>query len=52
MGDSISSDIKGGVQAGIPTCWYRQEGAVNRSEYRPDYEISDLHALFDILGVF
>lgn len=52
VGDSISSDIKGGVLAGIPTCWYRPEGAVNRSEYRPDYEISDLHALFDILGGF
>lgn len=52
VGDSVSSDIKGGVQAGIATCWYRPEGEVNQSVYRPDYEISNLHALFDILGVF
>ena len=52
VGDSISSDIKGGVQAGIATCWYRPEGTANESVYRPDFEISDLHALFDIRGVF
>ena len=50
IGDSLSSDIKGGVLAGIPTCWYRPEGTVNDTEYKPDYEISDLHQIFDILG--
>lgn len=52
VGDSLSSDIKGGVQAGITTCWYRTEEAVNDSPYKPDYEISDLHMIYDILGVF
>lgn len=52
VGDSVSSDIKGGVQAGIATCWYRTDGTENQSVYRPDYEISDLHTVFDILGVF
>lgn len=52
VGDSLSSDIKGGVLSGIPTCWYRPEGAVNDTEYKPDYEINDLHELYDILGVF
>lgn len=50
VGDSLSSDIKGGVQAGIPTCWYRPEGAVNATEFHPDYEISDLHQILEILG--
>lgn len=50
VGDSLSSDIKGGVQAGIQTCWYRPEGTVNTSEYCPDYEISDLHQIYEILG--
>ena len=50
IGDSLSSDIKGGVLAGIPTCWYRPEGTANDTEYKPDYEISDLHQIFDILG--
>lgn len=51
VGDSLSSDIKGGVQAGIVTCWYRPDGTVNPSPYRPDYEISDLHMIYEILGV-
>lgn len=49
VGDSLSSDIKGGVLAGIPTCWYRPEGTANPTPYRPDYEISDLHMLYDII---
>lgn len=52
VGDSLTSDIKGGVQAGIATCWYRPDGEVNTSHYIPDYEISDLHMIYDILGVF
>ena len=52
VGDSLSSDIKGGVQAGIVTCWYRPEGAENDTDLQPDYEISDLHMIYDILGVF
>lgn len=49
VGDSLSSDIKGGVNAGIPTCWYRPEGTVNTTAFKPDYEISDLHRLYEIL---
>jgi 2-haloacid dehalogenase len=49
IGDSLTSDIKGGVRAGIPTCWYRKEGTINSSGLCPDYEISDLHQVFDIL---
>ncbi len=49
VGDSLTSDIKGGVLAGIPTCWYRPEGAFNPTEYQPDYEISDLHQVIDIV---
>lgn len=42
VGDSLTSDIKGGILYGIPTCWYRPEGTANNSEYKPDYEISRL----------
>ena len=52
VGDSLTSDIRGGSQAGIITCWYRPDGEVNSSPYIPDYEISDLHMIYDILGVF
>lgn len=50
VGDSLSSDIKGGVLAGIPTCWFREEGTENPTPYRPDYEISHLHMLEEIIG--
>ncbi len=52
VGDSLTSDIKGGVLAGIPTCWYRPDGTVNNTEFKPDYEISDLHYIYDILKIF
>lgn len=49
VGDSLTSDIKGGVLYGIPTCWYRPEGTVNNSDYIPDYEISRLEEIFEII---
>lgn len=52
VGDSLSSDIRGGIQAGIATCWYRPDEAINDTPYKPDYEISDLHMIYEILGVF
>ncbi len=48
VGDSLTSDIKGGVLAGLKTCWYRREGTPNTSGYRPDYEIAHLK---DVLAV-
>ena len=55
VGDSLTSDIKGGIQAGIPVCWYRRKAGAMDIElsagYRPDYEISDLHMVYDILGL-
>ena len=49
VGDSLSSDIKGGIQAGIRTCWYRPEGPVNETGFRPDHEIQDLHRVLSII---
>lgn len=49
VGDSLTSDIKGGVQAGIVTCWYRPEGTPNTSSYQPDYEINNLHQILELL---
>lgn len=55
VGDSLTSDIKGGLQAGIPTCWYhRSSGTMDEALGAgciPDYEISDLHMVYDILGL-
>lgn len=52
VGDSLSSDIKGGVLSGIPTCWYRPEGTENTTDIKPDIEISDLQQIYDILKIF
>lgn len=32
VGDSLTSDIKGGVQAGLATCWYHRTGKASAGE--------------------
>lgn len=49
IGDSITSDIKGGNLAGIDTCWLCKEGTVNESSISPNYEIHSLKELLQIL---
>ena len=49
VGDSLSSDIQGGMNAGIRTCWYNPEGKDLPSTYHVDYIISDLHELMDLI---
>lgn len=49
IGDSLTSDIKGGIQAGLPTCWYKRQAACNRTSWQPDYEIECLHDICKIL---
>ena len=45
VGDSLSSDITGGINAGIETVWLNRFGEKNESEIQPDYEISDISEL-------
>ena len=45
VGDSLSSDIKGGINAGIRTCWINPNHAPAHPEIHPDYEIEALHQL-------
>ena len=45
VGDSLSSDIKGGINAGIRTCWINPNHAPAHPEIRPDFEIEALHQL-------
>lgn len=42
VGDSLSSDIKGGYNAGIKTVWFNPRKEINDSNIIPDYEISSL----------
>jgi 2-haloacid dehalogenase len=49
VGDSLSSDIKGGCNAGIATVWFNPNGANNPSDIIPDYEIRSLLDLLPLL---
>ncbi len=49
VGDSLTSDIQGGNNAGIKTCWYNPQGLKAPDKYRIDWEISDLHQIYEIL---
>ncbi len=50
VGDNLTSDILGGIRFGIDTCWFNPKGGINTSGLKPDYEISGLKQLLDILG--
>ncbi len=45
VGDSLSSDILGGMNAGIKTCWVNPSHAMPKNGIVPDYEIEALHQL-------
>ena len=45
VGDSLTSDILGGLQAGIATCWVNLHGATPSGEIVPDHEIRSLTEL-------
>ena len=49
VGDSLTSDILGGKQAGIATCWVNPKGAAPRADIVPDHEISALSQLEELL---
>lgn len=49
VGDSLSSDIRGGVNAGVDTCWYNPPGASCSGDLTPTYEIRTLHELRQLL---
>lgn len=49
VGDSLTSDIKGGNLAGIKTCWFNPERKEFTGDYKPDYEIEHLWDVLRIL---
>ena len=49
IGDSLTSDIQGGVNAGIDTCWYNPKGEINDTNLIPTYMIKNLHELCEIV---
>ena len=49
VGDSLTSDILGGRNAGLRTCWFNRAGRPPRPDIVPDFEIHRLEELPDIL---
>ena len=49
VGDSLTSDIQGGNNAGIITCWYNPEQKPYQGDLRIDHEIRDLHEVYDLI---
>lgn len=45
VGDTLQSDIRGGEQYGIDTCWYNPKNANNELDITPTYTINRLEEL-------
>lgn len=50
VGDSLTSDMQGGINTGIFTCWYNPNEIQNDLGLSLDYEIRDLKEVLDIIG--
>ena len=50
IGDSLSSDILGGNNAGILCCWYNPKKQKRPEDLRIEYEIENLQEVLEILG--
>lgn len=51
IGDSLSSDMLGGYNFHIDTCWYNPKEKKNEKNLPITYEIKDLRDLYQILGI-
>lgn len=49
IGDSLTSDIRGGINAGIRTVWFNVRGGSNPTDISPDYEIHKLSEIRELL---
>ena len=49
VGDGLSSDIQGGVNAGLDTCWFNPGHAENPGKVTPTYEIASLEELYPLV---
>ncbi|WP_432643998.1 HAD hydrolase-like protein [Paenibacillus pabuli] len=48
IGDSLNTDIKGGCQSGMDTCWVNRIGQISPAEIKSTYTISNLIELTSI----
>jgi 2-haloacid dehalogenase len=51
IGDSLTSDIQGGLNYGLDTCWFNPVGKAGSPPLPVTYEIKQLEELLPLLGV-
>lgn len=49
VGDSLTSDIKGGNNMGFKTCWFNPHHSPLKDGYKVDYQIDNIDDVFDVL---
>ncbi|WP_211226112.1 YjjG family noncanonical pyrimidine nucleotidase [Psychrilyobacter atlanticus] len=49
VGDNLSSDILGGINYGIDTCWYNPKNKESRDDIKPTYEVSNFKEMLEML---
>ena len=49
VGDSLTSDIQGGANAGLDTCWFNPNHTENPGKVIPTYEIASLEELYPLV---
>lgn len=51
IGDSLTSDIQGGINAGISTVWFNPKKQLNHLHLSIDYTITHLSDVYSILEI-
>lgn len=49
IGDSLASDMRGGIDYGIDTCWFNPSGVPRPDDLPITYEINDLQELLNLV---
>lgn len=49
IGDSLTSDIRGGINAGLDTCWFNPHGKTPPADWEITYTVSSLGEILPIL---
>lgn len=49
IGDSLTSDIQGGINANLDTCWFNRKNKSNNTQITANYEIRNLEELINII---
>lgn len=50
IGDSLTSDMQGGINYGIATCWFNPQGKPNTLGLQPTYEIRSLAEITNLVA--